>query len=199
MSPVPWSLNPSEDDKRFKKAIGWAFGAELLFFLAIGAMHLSLFHNPFDNADYIDAQILQLPANAHLSGAEAVKDEDEVYFNPRHKSRVKRKETVKKTETQNQVNQGPDLGPTHGPVALYAPSPVIPIYLRDQKLKTSVVIEFLITAQGLVTPRLLESSGTPELDSIALSTVAKWKFKPAAKDNVPIDSKTRLRILFEVH
>jgi len=199
MSPVPWSLNPLEDGRRFKKAMGWAFAVELVFFLALGAEHLSFFHSPFDNSNLIDAQILKLPANSHLTGAESVKDEDEVYFNPRHKVKVKPKQEVKKTEAQNQVDQGPNLGPTHGPVALYAPSPVIPAYLRDQKLKTSVVIEFLITAQGLVTPRLLESSGTPELDSIALSTVAQWKFKPAAKDNVSIDSKTRLRILFEVH
>jgi len=60
------------------------------------------------------------------------------------------------------------------------------------------VIEFLITAQGEVTPRLLDSSGNDELDAIAIDTVKKWQFKPAAQDNVPIDSKTRLRILFEV-
>ena len=96
------------------------------------------------------------------------------------------------------MDAGPDLGPTHGPVALYSPQPVIPAYLRDQNLKTNVVIEFLVTAQGQVTCRLLESSGSDELDALSLETAEKWRFKPAAQDNVPIDSKTRLRITFEV-
>lgn len=151
--------------------------------------------------NYVDVQMVQLQENAHLSGAQATTPEDEVIFNPhKHPKRMeKKKEEPPKAPEQNQVNAGPDLGPTHGPVALYAPQPVIPEYLRNQNLKASVVIEFLITAQGQVTPRLLVSSGSDELDAIAIATVKKWQFKPAAQDNVPIDSKTRLRILFEVY
>jgi TonB family protein len=201
MTLSPFHSNPAEEQKRLYQSAGIALGLELLFFLALGISHLPLFHNPFDSAQYIEAQILQLPENAHLTGAQATTPDDEIVFNPHHKAL---KKVVKKTPPppapeQNQVNAGPQLGPTHGPVALYSPAPVIPTYLRDQNLKTSVVIEFLITAQGQVTPRLLESSGNNELDSIALNTVTKWQFKPAAQDNVPVDSKTRLRILFEVY
>jgi TonB family protein len=185
------------EDERFKQALLWACAVEIVFFLSLGIGHLSFFKNRFDSTNYIEAQILQLPADAHLSGNKASTDADEIVFNPKHPHRkAVQKEPPK--EAQNQVDQGPDLGPTHGPVALYAPAPVIPKYLRDRNLKTSVVIEFLITAQGQVTPRLLDSSGTEELDAIALNTVTRWKFKPAAQNNVPIDSKTRLRILFEV-
>jgi TonB family protein len=189
-----------DEGKRVWQSAGLALGVELLFFLALGLGHLSIFKNPFDSANYIDAQIIQLPANAHLTGASAVKDEDEVVFSRKQNPRKRevKKEPPKTQETRNQVEAGPALGPTHGPVAFYAPAPVIPGYLRDQNLKTSVVIEFLITAQGKVTPRLLDSSGNDELDAIALNTAAKWQFKPAAKDNVSVDSKTRLRILFEV-
>jgi TonB family protein len=191
--------NPTLEEKRFRQAALWALAAELLFFLSLGLGNIQYFRNKFGSNDLIATQLL-MPTNAHLTGDQATTDEDEVYFNPQHPHRKPvKKEPPKKTEAQNQVDQGPDLGPTHGPVALYAPSPVIPTYLRDQKLNTNVVIEFFITAQGLVTPRLLASSGSDELDSIALSTVNKWKFKPAAQDNVPIDSKTRLRILFDVH
>jgi TonB family protein len=189
-----------EDLKRLRRAAWMAVGVEILFFLALGMGHLSLFRNPFDSATYVEAQIVQLPSKAHLTGSETAKDEDEVVFSRKQsrKKKVEKKETPKPPE-QNQVEAGPDLGPTHGPVALYAPAPVIPDYLRNQNLKTSVVIEFLITAQGLITPRLLDSSGSEELDTLALNTVKKWQFKPAAQDNVPVDSKTRLRILFEVH
>ncbi len=176
------------------RSAGLAIGVEFLFFLALGLGHLSLFHNRFDDA--VDAQIVQL-SDAHLSGAQATSPDDDVVFNPRHKPKPAKKPTPPKTE-QNQVDAGPDLGPTHGPVALYAPQPVIPSYLRDQNLKTSVVIEFLVTAQGQVTCRLLESSGSDELDALSIQTAEKWRFKPAAQDNVPLDSKTRLRILFEV-
>jgi len=189
----------SSEDRRFKQAAMWAVAAEGIFFLSLGIGHLSYFKNRFDSTNYIEVQILQMPANVHLSGQTAAADEDEVIFNPRHPHRKPiQKQPPPQAETRNQVDQGPDLGPTHGPVALYAPAPVIPQYLRNQNLKTSVVIEFLITAQGLVTPRLLDSSGTEELDAIAINTVSKWKFKPAAQNNEPIDSKTRLRIVFEV-
>jgi TonB family protein len=193
-------LKSGEDEKSLRQAAGTALGLELLFFLALGLGHLPFLRNPFDSANYVEAQIVQLPANAHLTGAEAVKDEDEMVFNrkQRHKKKVEKKEPPK-AAPQNQVDAGPALGPTHGPVAFYAPAPVIPNYLRDQNLKTSVVIEFLVTAQGLVTPRLLDSSGNDELDAIAVKTASLWKFRPAAQDNVPVDSKTRLRILFEVY
>ena len=196
----PNILNSEEDRRQLSKAAGLALILELLFFTTLGLGHLPIFRNPFDSAQYVDAQILQLPANAHLSGATATKDDDEIVFNPRKKPRKQtKKQEPPKASEQNQVNEGPNLGPTHGPVALYSPAPVIPAYLRDQNLKTNVVIEFFISAQGQVTPKLLDSSGNDELDAIALNTVKKWQFKPAASDNQPIDSKTRLRIVFEVY
>jgi TonB family protein len=184
----------SEKDSLLRSA-GLAVGVELFFFLALGLGHLSLFHNRFEDA--VDAQIVQL-SDAHLAGAQATSPDDDVVFNPRHKPKPAKKPEPPKSPEQNQVEAGPDLGPTHGPVALYAPQPVIPAYLRGQNLKTSVVIEFLITAGGQVTCRLLESSGSDELDALSIETAEKWRFKPAAQDNVPIDSKTRLRITFEV-
>ncbi len=196
--PLTYS-NLADDRQQLSRAAGIAVALELAFFLSLGLGHLPIFHNPFDSAQYVEAQILQLPANAHLSGATATKDEDEIVFNPKHKKLKPIKKEQPKAPEQNQVNEGPVLGPTHGPVALYSPAPAIPSYLRNQNLKTNVVIEFFITAQGQVTPRLLDSSGNDELDAIALNTVKKWQFKPAANDNVPIDSKTRLRILFEVY
>lgn len=176
-----------------------ALGLEILFFLALGLGRLPFLRNRFDSANYVEAQIVQLPANAHLTGTTAVKDDEEIVFSRKqsHKKKTEKKEQPKAPE-QNQVEAGPQLGPTHGPVALYAPEPVIPVYLRNQNLKANVVIEFLITAQGAVTPRLLDTSGNDELDAIAIKTASKWQFKPAAQDNVPVDSKTRLRITFEV-
>lgn len=195
------SFHPGLEKKRLVRSAGWALLLELAFFTALGLGRLPLFRNPFDSAQYVDAQILQLPENSHLTGAQATTPDDEIVFIPHRRPvhKAVQKAPPPPAPEQNQVQAGPQLPPTHGPVALYSPAPVIPDYLRNQNLKTSVVIEFLITAQGQVTPRLLDSSGNDELDAIALNTVAKWQFKPAAQDNVPVDSKTRLRILFEVY
>jgi TonB family protein len=190
-----------QDGKRLWQAAAVAVVLEALFFLGLGLGHLPFLRNPFNSTDYVEAQIVQLPPNAHLTGAQAVKDEDEIFFSRKQSHKAKKeekKEPPKVAEPQNQVEAGSSLGPTHGPVALYAPSPVIPPYLRDQNIKAFVVIEFLITARGQITPRLLQSSGNDELDAVALHTVTQWKFTPASRDNIPIDSKTRLRILFEV-
>ena len=100
---------------------------------------------------------------------------------------------------QNQTKEGPPMAPTHGPVALFAPPPQIPSYLQNQNLKASAVIDFLITAQGGVTPRLVGSTGNEELDAIALAAARNWQFRPAEKDHKPVDSKVRLRIVFEVN
>ena len=186
----------NSEQEPLARSAALAVALELIFFLALGLGHLPLFHNRFDDA--VEAQILQ-PSDAHLAGAQATSPDDDVIFNPRHKPKPSKKPQPPKSSEQNQVNAGPDLGPTHGPVALYSPAPVIPAYLRGQNLRTSVVIEFLITAQWEATPRLLDSSGSDELDAIALATVRKWQFKPAAQDNLPVDSRTRLRILFEVY
>jgi len=191
--------NTAQDRLQLFRAAETAILVEIGFFLLLGLLHLPVFHGSSSESQYVDVQILKLPADAHLTGATATTADDEIVFNPKRKPSKKAiKNKPRNLPEQNQVNQGPAFGPTHGPVALYSPAPAIPDYLRSQYLKASVVIEFLITAGGEVTPRLLDSSGNDELDAIALNTVKKWQFKPAANNNVPVDSKARLRILFEV-
>jgi TonB family protein len=102
-------------------------------------------------------------------------------------------------DTNNRTETGTALPPSHGPIVVYSPQPSIPQYMRDQALKASVVIDFTITATGEASPRLVNSSGNEELDAIALKTAKTWRFKAAAKENHPVDSKIRLRIVFEVN
>jgi TonB family protein len=195
----------NEGQRLFMSAIA-ALIVEFIFFLAIGFGHMPFFNdskNNIDSSKFVDVQMIQLPAEAHLSGATAVKDDDEIVFNPKKKQlkKIVKNKPAPAAEVQNQVTKssGADYGPTHGPIALYAPAPVIPEYLRNQNLNAGVVIEFFITGGGTATPKLLVSSGNEELDAIAVDTVKKWQFKPAENNNIPIDTKTRLRILFEVY
>lgn len=101
-------------------------------------------------------------------------------------------------EEENETQAGAKPAGTHGPVAVYAPSPSIPSYLQTKDLNAAVTLVFYVTAQGNVTPRLIRSSGNAELDAIALETAQKWQFQPAEKDHQAIDSKVALKIVFEV-
>ena len=88
---------------------------------------------------------------------------------------------------------------THGPIVESSPAPKLPDYLKNQNLKTSVLIEFFVAANGKVTPYLIGSSGNEEVDALALSSARKWIFQPAINDGNAVDAKVRLRINFEVN
>lgn len=116
-----------------------------------------------------------------------------------HQGHESADEMKKVMETSNQtVAAPPPAPPTHGPQLEYSPSPKLPTYLKNQNLKGSVLIEFFVSAKGMVTPNLIGSSGNDELDALALKTARTWIFKPAAKEGQPTDAKVRLRINFEV-
>jgi len=85
-----------------------------------------------------------------------------------------------------------------GPQVESSPSPKIPSYLKNQNLKTQVLIEFLVKSNGQSIPSLLGSSGNEELDALALNSAKKWIFRPALQNGQPVEAKVRLRINFEV-
>jgi len=161
-----------------------------------------------DPSAFIEAQVVQLPLEAKLTsegsiekaakrdtviskvaaaGKKATDEEKKAIENP--------EENVTKPTSES----GVQLGATHGPVAVFTPSPVLPSYLTSQDLNKTVIIEFFITAQGAVIPQLIASSDNEELDALAVATAKKWLFRPAEQDHKAVDSKVRLRIVFEVH
>ena len=156
-----------------------------------------------DDTKFIDAELFQIPIpqEAKLTSVKptvAPATKEAVLSKTPNQGRKAKNADETKTDEQNQTVQGAPIAPTHGPIAIFSPPPVIPTYLREREIKTSVVIEFLVTYQGAVMPRLLSSSGNEELDQIALSKVKQWKFRAAEQEHKPIDSKVRLRIVFEV-
>jgi TonB family protein len=198
----PRTLGFEAEEKAFSRAALIALALELSALIGIGLSrgpwHLGAGQGT-DVSNYIEAQVMDLPEDAHLvSQAGAPASPDEVLSKIVGQGK-KPEPGAADSDEQNQTQNGPDLGATHGAVALYSPSPVIPSYLRDREINSSVVIEFLVTAAGQATPRLLSSSGNEELDAIALGTVKKWQFKPAETEHRPVDSKSRLRIVFQVY
>lgn len=148
---------------------------------------------------FVEAQVIQLPAEAHLTQSEKEtvpsKKETTLSKSPSQGSKASNQSL---SDEQNRTQAAPALAPSHGPIAVYAPHPVIPSYLQDREFKTSVIIDFFVESTGKATVRLAGSSGNEELDAIALETVKKWQFRPAEQDHRAIDSKVRLRIVFKV-
>jgi len=153
-----------------------------------------------DPTKFIEAQVFVAPPEpAHLV-------EEKKIAAPVHEATLSKKPDqgrVAKPGEQpdtdkNVTDSGPPALPTHGPIAVFAPTPSIPEYLKSQEIKASAVIDFYVTAQGGVNPRLVGSTGNEELDALAISTAKKWQFRPAEQNHKAIDSKVRLRIIFEV-
>jgi protein TonB len=83
--------------------------------------------------------------------------------------------------------------------ATYSPEPTIPDDLRDSDLDTKVTAQVMVSAEGTPTDvKITQSSGNSELDSLAAETAKKWRFKPATKDGVAVESKVNLHIEFQV-
>lgn len=205
MSPLHWvneDLTHSHSKVLLKSSI-LALVLEAIFLTGIGWHEHWLAHpqkTSTDENQFIEAQIYEIPPKSHLidekkSPSPPPKPETPLSRIPGHGTPQKHPSTI---EEKNQTETGPRMASTHGPVAIYAPSPIIPPYLQDKELKTSIIFEFFVNAQGHATPHLVQSTGNEELDAIALKSVLKWQFRPAEKDNKPLESKVRLRILFEV-
>ena len=81
----------------------------------------------------------------------------------------------------------------------YNPSPVIPDDLRSDAMDATVTAQFMVSPSGAPTDvRIVKSSGNEQLDSLALESARKWRFKPATRDGEPIESRVILHIEFEV-
>jgi TonB family protein len=147
---------------------------------------------------YIETEIYQHPEPKFLSEEKKTFKAAPAEKVLSSKPDVGQKKTLTPSEEKNVTKAGPELAPSHGPIVIDSPAPVIPEYLRDQDLSSSVVIDFFITTLGVVSPRLISSSGNEELDALAIATAKRWRFKPAEQNHQAIDSKIRLRINFQV-
>lgn len=198
---------PQESKGVIKQAALAAFLIEGVLLTAVGWHSHWLAHpqktTGIDPSHFVEAQVFEMPEQAHLVTHEknptVAKPEPVLSRVVDQGRKAKPSDSAMADQNQAQSGNNPPVAPTHGPIPVFTPSPVIPSYLQNQDVQTSVVIEFLVTAQAVVTPRLLSSSGNEELDAIALSTANKWKFRAAEDNHKVIDSKVRLRIVFEVH
>jgi periplasmic protein TonB len=85
-----------------------------------------------------------------------------------------------------------------GARAIYAPKPVIPDDLREEAFQTVAVARFKVTYDGQVQVTLITPTQSPQLNALLLETLQQWRFFPAMKSGVAIDSQFDLRIPISV-
>ncbi len=97
------------------------------------------------------------------------------------------------------VGPGAGIGSDSGGArAIYAPTPVIPDSLREEAFQTVAVARFKVSYDGQVQVTLTTPTESPQLNQILLETLKQWRFFPAMKAGVAIDSQFDLRIPISV-
>jgi protein TonB len=104
-------------------------------------------------------------------------------------------------ETNSRKAQGTGSGigsDSGGARAIFAPKPVIPDDLRDQTIKAVAVAHFEVARDGKVQVILTTPTDIPELNQILINTLKQWRFFPAMKNGIAINSQFNVRIPISV-
>jgi protein TonB len=81
-----------------------------------------------------------------------------------------------------------------GAQAVFAPLPKIPDDLREEVFRAEAVARFDVSYNGTTTVSLVNATANPRLNQIVLETLKRWRFSPAHRDGVAIDSVFEIRI-----
>lgn len=85
-----------------------------------------------------------------------------------------------------------------GARAIYSPVPKIPDDLRDVAFEATAMAHFEVSYDGNVKVTLAKPTADPRINQILLSTLQQWRFFPAMKGGVAIDSAFDVRIPISV-
>ncbi len=77
---------------------------------------------------------------------------------------------------------------------MYAPTPTIPDDMRENAFSAVAIAHFRVSPEGDVKVTLIRPTPNPRLNQILLDTLKQWKFFPAMKNGVAIDSEFEVRI-----
>jgi protein TonB len=85
------------------------------------------------------------------------------------------------------------------PTATHTEFPEFTDEARIKRVQGVVIVSLLVTTEGLPTDLHVEKSLDPGLDEKALQAVAKYRFKPAMRDGVPISTRLVVEVNFRLH
>lgn len=82
---------------------------------------------------------------------------------------------------------------------LYSPPPPYPSISRHRGEQGRVIVSALVSIEGLVKQAFVEvSSGFPRLDEAALAAVLGWRFVPAQRAGVIVETRHQIPVRFEL-
>lgn len=85
-----------------------------------------------------------------------------------------------------------------GAVPLSRPLPPYPRRARDQGIEGTVVVELRVDREGKVADARIRSLPHPLFREVVLSTVRKWRFKPAVHRGVPVNMRVQVPFEFNL-
>jgi len=90
-------------------------------------------------------------------------------------------------------------GPTREAEPTDEVKPEIPDSLKQQGgYKSFVRVKVVVDPDGNAMPILRTSSGNPDIDARVLDALKQWKWKPALKNGVAVESTQLFKFEFEV-
>jgi len=98
-------------------------------------------------------------------------------------------------ETEEQPGH-PDSGDISSPVPVRKVDPKYPPTLRNENVEGEVVLYAIIRRDGSVDSIQLLKGVEPELDQNAMEALARWRFRPATRNGVPVELETVVHIPF---
>ena len=84
------------------------------------------------------------------------------------------------------------------PKAIYSPNPEYTDQARKRKVRGSVLLSLVVTAEGDVREPKVIRSLDRDLDKQAVAAVSKWKFTPATKDGQPVSVRIKVEASFNI-
>lgn len=81
-----------------------------------------------------------------------------------------------------------------GARALYAPAPEIPDDLREDTIDTVAVAHFEVASDGQAQVTLTQPTPNSRLNDLLLETLRQWRFAPATRNGIAIESRFDIRI-----
>jgi periplasmic protein TonB len=85
------------------------------------------------------------------------------------------------------------------PKATYAPNPEYVDRARKEKIKGSVVLSMIVTAEGKVRDVKVIKSLDPDLDNQAVVTVRTWRFEPGLKNGKAVAVRLKTEVMFRLY
>ncbi len=103
-------------------------------------------------------------------------------------------------EANSDIDQAAtDQGAEAGPDYLLNTAPKYPEAARRRGIEGVVLLEVLVLANGTAgSVRVAQDSGSSLLDEAALEAVCVWRFKPATRAGVPVDSTVVVPVRFRL-